>query len=150
MDVVNLVFELVAIGFGMIVLRGILRFSLSRRWVIRFLMCGLGASIAGLLPFSGHHTPVQILSMISVYCSVLAAIPLLKSKLPDVWHTIFILSTLAVLYLSLASTSIQLLNCVHIFVSESTGPFLFVRPVMLLYAVPFSALACMALVKSRQ
>jgi len=107
----NFVFELLAVSFGAVVARGVLLGSLGRRWVIRFLMSALIASIVGLLPFTNHLTAIQKLSMISVYCSGFAMVPLLTHNLSNAGRPVLIVSALTVLYLNVATASILLLKC---------------------------------------
>ena len=99
-------FGLLAIGYGTIVLRGIMRRSLRGKVVIRFLRWSLLASVAGLLPPSRHLAPIQEVCMLSVYCSATVVLAWLKFDLLGIWRTVFAFFATVVLYLNVVSLSI--------------------------------------------
>jgi len=101
-------FGLMAFGYGAVVLRGIRRRSLSRRWVVRFLRWSLLASIAGLLPPGRHLALIQEVCMLSVYCSGGAVLAWLYFRLAGLWRPVFAFFITTVLYLNTVSISIQL------------------------------------------
>jgi len=105
---ISICFGLLAIGYGAIVLRGILRRSLDREWVVKFLRWSLLASIAGLLPPVRHLAAIQGVCMLSVYCSGIAILALLRFRLAGIWRPVFALLMTTVLYLNTVSTSIQM------------------------------------------
>jgi len=99
---------LLAIGYGAIVLRGILRRSLSREYVVKFLRWSQLASIAGLLPPVRHLAPIQGVCMLSVYCSGGAILAWLQFRLAGLWRPVFTFLMTTVLYLNTVSMSIQM------------------------------------------
>ena len=104
------VLGLLAIGSGAIVLRGVLRVALNGSRVIRLLEYSLIASVAGLLPITGHLSPTQGICMLSVYCVAAVVLAWRKFHLAGRWRPIFAFFIVAVLYLNVVSVSIQLLN----------------------------------------
>jgi hypothetical protein len=99
-----------AIGSGAVVLRGLLRVTLSGHRVVRFLECSLIASLACLLPLTRHMLPIQGICMLSVYCAGVVVLAWHKFHLAGPWRAIFAFSIVAVLYLDVVSVSIQLFN----------------------------------------
>ena len=105
---INFAFGVLAVGYGAIVLRGVLRGTLRYKWPIRFLACSLLASLAGLLPFTFRLAPMQQICMLTVYCSAVAITAWLKFHLFEIWRAVFVFSVTAVLYLDVLSGSLQL------------------------------------------
>jgi len=134
----NVIFGVLAIGFAAVILRGFIRRSLRRRWVVRFLMCSLVASIAGLLPPSQHLTAIQIICILSVYCSGIAAVPMLKHQLPEVWRPIFIVSITATLCLGFVSSAMQLLNIAPLLAALAAQTHFAVHFILLLVIASFA------------
>jgi len=106
----NAGFGLLAIGFGAIVLRGILKRSLSRKWLVKFLRWSLLASVAGLLPPVRHLAPIQQVCMLSVYCAGGAILAWLHFRLVGIWRQVFTFLITTVLYLNAVSVSIGIFN----------------------------------------
>jgi hypothetical protein len=102
---VHVVFGLLAIGFGAVVLRGVLLVKLSGKWALRFLECSLIASLAGLLPLSHRLSPVQAVCMLSVYCSGAVVVAWLRFDLAGIWRPVFAFLATALLYLNVVSVS---------------------------------------------
>jgi hypothetical protein len=146
---INAAFELQAVGFGAVVLRGVLRGSLRRRWVIRLLMCSLIASLVGLFPLTSQLTAIQKICMMSVYCSCLAVIPLLKHNLSEVWRPIFIVSTLAVLYLSVVAVLLLLLKHAPLLATTTAMEDSAVHSILWLFDSCFAVVVILAVKRCR-
>jgi hypothetical protein len=116
---IQVVFGLLAIGTGAIVLRGVLRVTLSGHRLVRFLRWSLLASVAGLIPLTRHLTPIQGICMLSVYGSAAIVLAWRKFHLAGLWRPVFALSIVAVLYLNVVSMSIRLFNYYPLFSMES-------------------------------
>jgi len=101
-------FGLLAIGYGTIVLRGIMQRSLGGKWLVRFLRWSLLAGIAGLLPPVRHLAPIQEVCMLSVFCSGAVVLAWLKFDLAGIWRAVFAFFATVVLYLNVAALSIQM------------------------------------------
>lgn len=92
--------DLISIGFGAMVLFGLLSGKLLDKWATLFLRYTLVMSIAGLL-FSLHDsTFVQRYSMLTVYVSGTAILAWRKFHLSGIWRSIFALTITIVLYLN--------------------------------------------------
>jgi hypothetical protein len=117
---IQVVLGLLAIGSGAIVLRGVLRVALNGSRVIRFLEYSLIASVAGLLPITGHLSPTQGICMLSVYCVAAVVLAWRKFHLAGRWRPIFAFFIVAVLYLNVVSLSIRLFRYSAQFAMAST------------------------------
>ena len=113
-------FGLLAIGYGAIVLRGILRRSLSRKWVVGFLRWSLLASMAGLLPLRHQLSLIQGVCMLLVYCSGVVVLAWRKFRLAGLWRPVFAFFIVVVLYLNVVSVSIRLFEYSPLFAMAST------------------------------
>jgi hypothetical protein len=113
---IQVVLGLLAIGFGAIVLRGVLRVALSGNRVVWFLRCSLIAALAGLLPLTRHLSPIQGICMLSVYCAGAAVLAWRKFRLAGLWRSVFAFFIVAVLYLNVVSVSILLFKYPPVFV----------------------------------
>ena len=113
---IQVVLGLLAIGFGAIVLRGVLRAALSGNRVVWFLRCSLIAALAGLLPLTRHLSPIQGICMLTVYCAGAAVLAWRKFRLAGLWRSVFAFFIVAVLYLNVVSVSILLFNYPPVFV----------------------------------
>jgi hypothetical protein len=80
---IQVVLGLLAIGSGAIVLRGVLRVALNGSRVIRFLEYSLIASVAGLLPITGHLSPTQGICLHGASSTLLAGGA--RSSLSSLW-----------------------------------------------------------------
>jgi hypothetical protein len=105
---IQVVLGLLAIGSGAVVLRGVLRVSLSGNRVVWFLRCSLIAALAGLLPLTRHLSPVQGICMLSVYCAGAVVLAWRKFCLAGLWRPVFAFFIVAVLYLNVVSVSLLL------------------------------------------
>ena len=141
---IHVVLGLLAIGSGAVVLHGVLRVALSASRVVRFLECSLIASLAGLLPLTGHLSPIQGICMLSVYCSVAIVLAWRKFHLAGLWRPVFAFLIVAVLYLNVVSLSIQLLNHSPLFAMEATEPSSLFGIVQFFLASAFAMLGVLA------
>ncbi len=105
---IQILFGLFAIGSGAIVLRGFFGKALRYKCTDRFLEFSLLASIAGLLPLTRNLTPLQVICMLSVYCSGAIVLAWLKYRLVGNWLSVFAFFIPVVLYLNVVSLSVQL------------------------------------------
>jgi hypothetical protein len=99
----NLVYvlcDLLAVGFGAKVLFWLLSGELLHTSAFFFLRCVLAASIIGLFLPSHHFPTTHAVSMLSVYVSGVAILAWKKFLLVGTWYSIFALSTTVILYLS--------------------------------------------------
>lgn len=144
---INAAFGVLATAFGLVVVHGVLRGSLRRKWPTRFLECSLVASLSGLLPFARHLAPMQDICMLSVYCSAAAVAAWLKFHLLGLWRPVFALSVTAVLYLDLVSGSIQLFTVAHTFNRPFEEPAWVFHALQFGLASVFAALGAMAMKK---
>jgi hypothetical protein len=142
---INAVFGMLATGYGMIVVRGVVRGTLRSKWPARFLVYSLLASLAGLPPLTRHITPLQHICMLSVYCSAAAVAAWLKFHLFGFWRPVFALSVTSVLYLDLVSGSLQLLTIAHLFISRLEEHFWAFRVLQFGLAAVFGVLGALAL-----
>ena len=144
---INFAFGVLAVGYGAIVLRGVLRGTLRYKWPARFLACSLLASLAGLLPFTFRLAPMQHICMISVYCSAVAIAAWLKFRLFGIWRAVFAFSVTAVLYLDVLSGSVQLFTNSRLFSSALAGPFSVLQVLQFVFTVLFGVLGVLAVRK---
>jgi hypothetical protein len=105
---IQVVSGLLSVGYGVMVMRGVLRVELSGKRARRFLRYSLIASLAGLLPLNHHLSANQTICMLSVYCSGVVVLALLKFYLAGIWRTVFAFLITVVLYLNVVSLSIQM------------------------------------------
>ncbi len=136
---------LLAIGTGAMVLRGFLLVTLSGNRVVTFLRYSLIASLAGLFPLTGHLSPIQRICMLSVYCSGTIILAWRKFHLAGLWRAVFAFLIVAVLYLNVASVSIQLLNHYPLFAMAATEPGSLLGIVQFFLASAFAILGVLAL-----
>ena len=137
---INLAFGVLAVGYGAIVLRGVLKGTLRGKWPKRFLACSLLASLAGLLPFTLRLAPIQQICMVSVYCSAVAIAAWLKFHLFGIWRPVFAFSVTAVLYLDVLSGSVQLFTNSRLFATALAGPFSAFHVIQFFFTVLFAVL----------
>jgi len=141
---ISVCLELLAIGYGAIVLRGILRRSLSRAWVVKFLRWSLLASIAGLLPPVRHFAPIQGVCMLSVYCSGGAILAWLQFRLAGIWRPVFAFLMTTVLYLNTVSISLQMFKHCPFFTAGSIAFSSCCEITQVCFAVTFAVLSVLA------
>jgi hypothetical protein len=104
----HVVSALVAIGFGAIVLVGILTRELLNKWPVLFLKCSLVTSVTGLMfPFH-QFLPTHWAYMLSVYLSGAAVLAWRKFHFARVWGSIFAMSIPIVLYLDVLAVIVQI------------------------------------------
>jgi phosphoglycerol transferase MdoB-like AlkP superfamily enzyme len=142
---IHVVFGLLAIGFGAVVLRGILRVKLSGKWPLHFLKCSLIASVAGLLPPAHLLSPIQTLCMLSVYCSGVVVLAWLRFDLAGIWRSVFAFLLTVVLYLNVVSLSIQAFKHSHLLASAAISPFPRFEITQVLLAAFFAFMGVMVL-----
>jgi hypothetical protein len=126
---INFAFGVLAVSYGAIVLRGVLRGTLRYKWPAGFLACSL-------------------LCMISVYCSAVAIAAWLKFHLSGVWRAVFAFSVTAVLYLDVLSGSVQLFTNSRVFSSALAGPFSALQVLQFVFTVLFGVLGVLVVRKS--
>jgi hypothetical protein len=136
---------LVAIGFGAIVLVGILTRELLNKWPVRFLKCSLVTSVTGLLfPFH-QFLPTHWAYMLSVYLSGAAVLAWRKFHFAGVWSSIFAMSIPIVLYLDVLAVIVQVFkhtpSLTALAPTLSESPFLVTEFVVLM---PFAMYAIVA------
>lgn len=146
---INVAFGVLATGYGVVVLRGVLRGTLRRKWPERFLVCSLLACLTGLLPLARHLTPIQHICMLSVYCSAAAVAAWLKFHLSGIWRPVFAFSVTGVLYLDVVSGSMRVFTIARLFTGAVEGPFSAFHAVQFVLAVAFAALGVLAVRKCR-
>jgi hypothetical protein len=144
---IQVVFGLLAVGYGVIVMRGVLRISLSGERARRFLRYSLIASVAGLLPLSHHLSLNQGICMLSVYSSAVVVLACLKFHLAGLWRTVFAFSITVVLYLNVVSLLIQLFNRPHFFATATSGAYSVLEITQFLLAAFFAVLEVLAVRK---
>src|SRR5260370_14854084 len=98
----NLVFDLVAIAFGVKGLFGLICGELLDKCAVRFLRCSLAASLIGLLVPLHPFLPIQAISMLSVYVAGAGILAWRRYHLAGAWRSIFALTATIVLYLDAA------------------------------------------------
>lgn len=144
---INLAFGVLAVVYGAIVLRGVLRGTLRWKWPTRFLACSLLACLTSLLPFTLHLAPIQQICMVSVYCSAAAMAAWLKFHLIGIWRPVFAFSVTAVLYLDLLSGSVQLFTKSRLFATALARPFSAIQVIQFVFTVLFAVLGVLVVRK---
>jgi hypothetical protein len=144
---INTAFGVPATCYGVIVMRGVLKGTLRRKWPAIFLACSLLACVAGLLPLAGHLAPIQDICMLSVYCSAAAITAWLKFHLFGVWRPVFAFSITAVLYLDVVTGSMELLKIARIFSNALAVPSPAFHILQVLLALALAVLALIAVRK---
>jgi len=122
-NVFNLVYvlcDLLAVGFGAKVLFWLLSGELLHNSAVFFLRSVLAASIIGLF-LPSHHFPTHAVSMLLVYVSGTAILAWRKFHLVGTWYSIFALSTSVILYLSVLVAIAQ--------ATRASSPFAALDPV---------------------
>ena len=137
---IQVAFGLLAVGCGVMVMRGVLRVALSGKRARRFLRYSLFASLAGLLPLSHHLSLNQAICMVSVYCTGVVVLACLKFHLAGIWRTVFAFSITVVLYLNVVSLLVQLFNHSPIFATAASGTYSVVEITQSLLAAFFVVL----------
>jgi hypothetical protein len=141
---IHVVLGLLAIGSGAIVLRGVLKVTLSGDRVVRFLRYSLIASLAGLLPLTSHLSPIQGICMTSVYCSGVVVLAWRKFRLAGLWRPVFAFFIVAVLYLSIVFVSMRLFVLSALFTMPPTKSSALFEIAQLFFASVFAALGVLA------
>jgi hypothetical protein len=141
---IQVVLGLLAIGSGAIVLRGVLRVAPSGSRVVRFLEYSLTASLVGLLPLTGHLSPIQKICMLSVYCSGAIVLAWRRFHLAGLWRPVFAFMIVAVLYLNVDSVAIQLFNHLPFSAMAATNAGSHFRIVQFFLASVFAVLGVLA------
>jgi len=144
---IQVVLGLVAIGSGAIVLRGVLRVTLSGHRLVRFLRWSLLASVAGLFPLTRHLTLIQGMCMLSVYCAGAVLLAWRKFRLAGLWRPVFAFFIVVVLYLNVASVSIQLFNHAPLLAMAATESGLHFEIAQFFLASAFAVLGGLAIRK---
>jgi hypothetical protein len=104
----HVVSALLAIGFGAIVLVGILTRQLLNKWAVRFLRCSLITSLTALI-FPFHpFIPTHWAYMLSIYLSGAAVLAWRRFHFAGVWSSIFAMSIPIVLYLDVLAVIVQI------------------------------------------
>jgi hypothetical protein len=132
----HVVSALLAIGFGAIVLIGILTRKLLNKWPVRFLKCSLVTSVTGLLfPFH-QFLPAHWAYMLSVYLSGTAVLAWRKFHFAGIWSSIFAMSIPIVLYLDVVAVIVQVFKHIPSLMAlaptQSESPFLVTEFVVLM------------------
>ena len=141
---INLVFGVVAAFAGVIVLRGVFHRPLSSASTVRFFRWSLVASLAGLMPFTRHLTPVQQICMLSVYCSAAAIVAWFKFGLVGRSRRIFALSVTAVLYFDIVLVATRLFRDPPLFTVPLVNPLPLFQLIQVLFAAAFIVLGILA------
>ena len=141
---INLAFGLLAASAGVFVLRGVFHTRLSSASTVRFLFASLLASLAGLMPLTHHLSPVQQISILSVYCSGAAIIAWLKFDLRGRARRIFAVSVTAVLYFDLVFVFTHIFRNPPLFTARLAQPLPFIQLVQILFAAAFIGLGILA------
>lgn len=141
---VNVGFGLLAALAGIIVLRGVFHRRLSSACTIRFLKLSLLASLAGLMPLARHLSPLQQISMVSVYCSAAAAIAWLKFGLLGRSRRVFAVSVTAILYFDLVYVFTCMFRNPPLFTTRLAQPLPFFQLAQMAFAAGFIVLAALA------
>jgi len=132
----HVVSALVAIGFGAIVLVGILTRELLNKWPVRFLKCSLFTSVTGLLLSFHQFLPTNWAYMLSVYLSGAAVLAWRKFHFFGVWSSIFAMSIPIVLYLDVLAVIVQVFKHIPSLIALaptlSESPFLVTEFVVLM------------------
>lgn len=107
-------FDVVAIGAGIVVLFGMVTGELLDKVTVLFLRSAIATSVTWLiLPFD-HFVLTQRVSMLSIYASSVAILAWRKFDLVDVWPSIFALNITVVLYLSILIALTQIFNQISV------------------------------------
>jgi hypothetical protein len=141
---IQVVLGLLAIGSGAIVLRGVLRVTLSGSRVAWFLRYSLIAALAGLLPLTSHISTIQGICMLSVYCTGTVVLAWRKFCLAGLWRSVFAFFIVAVIYLNVVSVSIRLFNNSAQFAMVSTVSGLHLEIAQFFFASVFAVLGVLA------
>ena len=142
---INFAFGLLGALAGVIVLRGIFHRPLSSGSTVRFLMGSLFASLAGLMPITRHVTPVQLICMLSVYCSAAATLAWLKFGLATRhWRRIFTLCLTAILYFDIIFVATWLSKTPPLMTAPLTMPLPSFQLAQILFAAAFIVLGILA------
>jgi len=141
---IQVVFGLLAVGYGVMVMRGVLRVALSGKRARRFLRYSLIASLAGLLPLNHHLSANQAICMLSVYCSGVVVLACLKFHLAGIWRTVFAFLITVVLYLNVVSLSIQMFEHSPLLTAPSIAFSPCFEITQLCLAVTFAVLSVLA------
>ena len=144
----HVVSALLAIGFGAIVLVGILTRELLNKWAVRFLRCSLITSLTGLL-FPFHpFIPTHWAYMLSVYLSGAAFLAWRKFHFAGVWSSIFAISIPIVLYLDVLAVIVQIFK--HIPSLMALAPTLSESPFLVTEFVVLMPFAMYGIVAARR
>jgi hypothetical protein len=146
---INFGFGLLAALAGGMVLRGIFLRTLSSASTVRFLGWSLFASLAGLMPLAHHLRPVQLICMLSVYCSAAAIVAWLKFGLVGRSRRIFVLSVTAVLYFDIVFVATRIFRNPPLFTVPLAQPLPFLQLVQIVFAAAFIGLGILAVRKCR-
>ena len=141
---IHIILGLLAIGFGAIVLRGVLRVVLSSNRVVRFLSYSLTASLVGLLPLNSQLSPTQGICMLTVYCSGVVVLAWRMFHLAGLWRSVFAFFIVAVLYLNVVSVSFLLFNHSPLLAMASTESGLRFEITQFSFATVFVVLGVLA------
>jgi hypothetical protein len=141
----HVVSALLAIGFGAIVLVGILTRQLLNKWAVRFLRCSLITSLTALL-FPFHpFIPTHWAYMLSIYLSGAAVLAWRRFHFAGVWSSIFAMSIPIVLYLDVLAVIVQIFK--HIPSLMALAPTLSESPFLVtefLVLMPFATYGIVA------
>lgn len=143
----NLAFGVLAASAGVIVLRGFFKIRLSRASAVRFLMLSLLASLAGLMPLARHVTPVQLIGMVSIYCSAAAVVAWFRFGLIGRSRRVFAASVVAVLYFDFVFVFTWLFRNPPLFTVPLAEPLAFLQYLQILFAAGFLALGVLTVKK---
>lgn len=146
---INLAFGLLAAVAGIIVLRGVFHRPLSSASTVRFLRWSLVASLAGLMPLSRHLTGVQLICILSVYCSAAAMIAWRKFGLVGHSRQIFTHSVTALLYCDLVFVATWFFRTPPLLTAPLARPLASFQLVQILFAAGFIVLGILAASKCR-
>jgi hypothetical protein len=133
-----------AISCGSLVLPGIFRQSVRRKYTVRFLEFSLLASLAGLLPLTRRLTSLQAICILSVYCSGVVVLALLKFRLTGKWGSVFAFLIPAVLYLDIVALTIRIFPYAPVFVRTAVQSHANVYVAQILFALFFAFLGIAA------
>jgi len=144
---INFLFGVFAVGYGTIVLRGVLTGTLRHKWPARFRMCSLLTSMAGLLPFTFRLAPIQQICMMTVYCSAVAIAAWLKFHLIGIWRAVFAFFMTAVFYLDVLAGSVQLFTNSRLFATVLAGRFSALQLLQFVFTALFAAMGVLVVRK---
>lgn len=140
----NLAFALLAVTAGFAVLGGVFHTRLSRASTLRFLMLSLLASLAGLMPLARHISPIQIVCMVSTYCSAAAVVAWLKFGLMGRSRRVFAFSITAVLYFDFIFVFTWIFGNPPLFTVPLAQPVPFLQWLQIVFAAGFAVLCALA------